>query len=135
MVLVVVGRGAAAACAPACRGAACRAGRHRGRAERRSGDVLFTARDLVTPGRLWLAVVLTIPVLLLTYVPALGFPGWQWVSLVLATPVVLWGGWPFISAAWRALRRGEANMMTLIATGILVIVAVAVDQFARRRSQ
>jgi len=29
-------------------------------------------------------------------------------------------GYPFISAAWRALRRGEVNMMTLIALGILV---------------
>lgn len=38
----------------------------------------------------------------------------------LATPVVWWGGWPFISAAARALRRGEVNMMTLIALGILV---------------
>jgi P-type Cu2+ transporter len=41
-------------------------------------------------------------------------------GFLLATPVVWWGGWPFISAAWRALRRGEANMMTLIALGILV---------------
>jgi P-type Cu2+ transporter len=41
-------------------------------------------------------------------------------SFLLATPVVWWGGWPFISAAWRALRLGQANMMTLIALGILV---------------
>jgi Cu2+-exporting ATPase len=41
-------------------------------------------------------------------------------GFLLATPVVWWGGWPFISAAWRALRRGEVNMMTLIALGILV---------------
>ncbi|MFC3832948.1 MULTISPECIES: copper-translocating P-type ATPase [Deinococcus] len=41
-------------------------------------------------------------------------------GLLLSTPVVWWGSWPFISAAWRALRLGEANMMTLIATGILV---------------
>jgi Cu2+-exporting ATPase len=41
-------------------------------------------------------------------------------GFVLATPIVWWGGWPFISAAWRALRRGEVNMMTLIALGILV---------------
>jgi Cu2+-exporting ATPase len=43
-----------------------------------------------------------------------------WFGLILTTPVVFWGGWPFLSAAWRAARRGEANMMTLIATGILV---------------
>jgi P-type Cu2+ transporter len=41
-------------------------------------------------------------------------------GFLLATPVVWWGGWPFISAAWRALRRGQVNMMTLIAVGILV---------------
>lgn len=42
-----------------------------------------------------------------------------WFGLLLGTPVVWWGGWPFLSAAWRALRRGNVNMMTLIATGIL----------------
>jgi P-type Cu2+ transporter len=41
-------------------------------------------------------------------------------GLLLATPVVWWGGWPFISAAAKALRHGEVNMMTLIALGILV---------------
>jgi len=41
-------------------------------------------------------------------------------GFLLTTPVVWWGGWPFISTAWRALRRGEVNMMTLIALGILV---------------
>jgi P-type Cu2+ transporter len=41
-------------------------------------------------------------------------------GFILATPVVWWGGWPFISSAWRALRQGSATMMTLIALGILV---------------
>src|SRR4029077_10424097 len=41
-------------------------------------------------------------------------------GVLLATPVVWWGGWPFLSGAWRALRAGEVNMMTLIALGILV---------------
>ena len=44
--------------------------------------------------------------------PVLGF--------VLATPIVLWGGWVFLRSAWSALLRREANMMTLIALGILV---------------
>ena len=47
-------------------------------------------------------------------------------GFLLATPVVWWGGWPFISAAWRALRRGEANMMTLIALGILASYSYSV---------
>jgi Cu2+-exporting ATPase len=41
-------------------------------------------------------------------------------GFLLTTPVVWWGGWPFISAAWRAVRLGQVNMMTLIALGILV---------------
>ena len=76
------------------------------RGARRSGDVLFTARDLVTPARLWTAFALTIPVLLLTYIPALGFPGWQWVAFALTTPVALWCASPFHRAMAGGVRRG-----------------------------
>ncbi|GGS09080.1 copper-translocating P-type ATPase [Deinococcus sedimenti] len=78
--------------------------------------------------RFVVSVVLTVPVVLyspigetfgFTAMPPFGL-SMAWFGLLLSTPVVWWGGWPFISAAWRALRRGEANMMTLIATGILV---------------
>lgn len=78
--------------------------------------------------RFVVSLVLTVPVVLyspigetfgFTAMPPFGL-SMAWFGLLLATPVVWWGGWPFISAAWRALRRGEANMMTLIATGILV---------------
>lgn len=72
----------------------------------RTGDVLFTARDLVTPVRLWTAVLLTIPVLLLTYIPALEFPGWQWLCFALATPVALWCASPFHRAMAGGVRRG-----------------------------
>jgi len=41
-------------------------------------------------------------------------------GFVLTSIVVWWGGWPFVSSAWRSLRHGELTMMTLIATGILV---------------
>src|SRR6266581_1421860 len=49
-------------------------------------------------------------------------------SFVLTSIVVWWGGWPFVSSAWRSLRHGELTMMTLIATGILVsyVYSVAV---------
>ncbi|MFQ5614636.1 MAG: heavy metal translocating P-type ATPase, partial [Anaerolineae bacterium] len=40
-------------------------------------------------------------------------------QFLLTTPVVFWGGWPFLSVAGRALGRGQVNMATLIATGIL----------------
>jgi len=69
--------------------------------------------------RLVVAVVLAVPVIVLSMVPAAQFDGWQWVSLVLATPVVLWAGLPFHRAAWANLRHGTATMDTLISMGTL----------------
>lgn len=61
-----------------------------------STDVLFTPRTLVTPERLVLSILLSIPVLVLNR-----FPDWQWACLILATPVVLWGGrGHFIGPRW-----------------------------------
>ena len=69
--------------------------------------------------RLVVAVVLAVPVIVLSMVPATQFDGWQWVSLVLATPVVFWAGLPFHRAAWSNLRHGAATMDTLISMGTL----------------
>ncbi len=40
-------------------------------------------------------------------------------EFLLTTPVIFWGGRPFLSVAWKALLKLEANMATLITTGIL----------------
>jgi Cu+-exporting ATPase len=69
--------------------------------------------------RLAVSLVLAIPTLLLSMVPALQFDNWQWLSLNLATPVVLWGAWPFHRAAWANLRHGTATMDTLLSAGTL----------------
>ena len=78
--------------------------------------------------RFIVSLVVTIPIVLFSPIghnlgfrfdPPFGL-SMEWFGLILATLVVGWGGWPFISSAWRALRRGELNMMTLIALGILV---------------
>src|SRR5881396_394516 len=47
-------------------------------------------------------------------------------GFVLTSVVVWWGGWPFVSSAWRSLLRGALTMMTLIATGILVSYSYSV---------
>lgn len=73
-------------------------------------DVLFTARDLVTPARLITAIVLSIPVIAISYAPALQFPGWQWVCLALATPVALWCALPFHRAMAGGVRRGMSAL-------------------------
>ncbi|CAB4911872.1 unannotated protein [freshwater metagenome] len=69
--------------------------------------------------RLTGAAVLSVPLLLISMVPALQFEHWQWLALQLATPVVLWAGWPFHRAAWQGLRHGAASMDTLISVGTL----------------
>jgi len=65
------------------------------------------------------AAVLSVPLLLISMIPALQFDHWQWLALQLATPVVLWAGWPFHRAAWQNLRHGAASMDTLISIGTL----------------
>src|SRR5215472_3962231 len=68
--------------------------------------------------RLVICTVLTVPVALMAFVPALQFRYYQWVSLVLATPVWAWGAWPFHKAAWASARHLTATMDTLISTGV-----------------
>jgi Cu+-exporting ATPase len=75
--------------------------------------------------RLWVAVALTVPVLLLAMLPMLGVPldRWvgarlnSWLQLILSTPVVLWCGWPFFERGWRSVVTWNLNMFTLIALG------------------
>lgn len=69
--------------------------------------------------RVIISAALTIPVLLVSMIPALQFDNWQWFSLTLAAPVVVWGAWPFHQAAWTNLRHGAATMDTLISVGTI----------------
>ncbi|MEU4779703.1 heavy metal translocating P-type ATPase [Micromonospora sp. NPDC023633] len=69
--------------------------------------------------RLFTAIALSVPVILLAMVPAWQFTYWQWASLTLAAPVVVYGGLPFHRAAWTNLRHGAATMDTLVSLGTL----------------
>jgi len=69
--------------------------------------------------RLFTAIVLSIPVVVLAMVPAWQFTHWQWASLTLAAPVVVYAGLPFHKAAWINLRHGAASMDTLVSLGTL----------------
>lgn len=75
--------------------------------------------------RFWIALVLSVPVLVLEMGGHL-FPALhelispsvsEWVQLVLATPVVLWAGRPFFTRGWVSVRTLKLNMFTLIALG------------------
>ena len=69
--------------------------------------------------RLVASALLTVPVLLISMIPALQFDYWQWLVLQLVTPVVLWGAWPFHRAAWANARHATATMDTLLSVGVL----------------
>jgi Cu+-exporting ATPase len=65
------------------------------------------------------AIVLGIPVLVLSMVESLQFDYWQWLTLTLAAPVITWGAWPFHRAALLNARHGTTTMDTLISVGTL----------------
>ncbi|WP_405955179.1 heavy metal translocating P-type ATPase [Streptomyces phaeochromogenes] len=69
--------------------------------------------------RLTVSVLLALPVVLLSMIPALQFDNWQWLALTLAAPVVVWGGLPFHRAAFTNARHGAATMDTLVSVGTL----------------
>ncbi|MFZ2510883.1 MAG: heavy metal translocating P-type ATPase [Gordonia sp. (in: high G+C Gram-positive bacteria)] len=73
--------------------------------------------------RLLVSVALTLPVIAMAMVPAFQFTYWQWASLALAAPVIVWGAWPFHTAAWTNLKHGAATMDTLISMGTLAAFA------------
>jgi Cu+-exporting ATPase len=69
--------------------------------------------------RLAVAAALTVPVVVLSMVPALQFDGWAWVVFALTTPVVLWSGLGFHRAALMNARHATATMDTLVSIGTL----------------
>jgi Cu+-exporting ATPase len=68
--------------------------------------------------RLILAAVLTVPVVLISMVPAFQFANWGWVAGVLALPVVTWSAWPFHRAAAVNARHLASTMDTLVSIGV-----------------
>ncbi len=91
-----------------------------------TGDVGPNPELIDFSRRFWIGAALTIPILLLTMGPLVGFPIRQWLGegvavwaeFVLATPVILWSGLPFFVRGWKSVVSGNLNMFTLIAMGV-----------------
>ena len=99
-------------------------GEHSGHRESGQADAHDHMKHSVAPAsnlylRFVVSAVLTVPLVLITMIPALQFDYWQWLALALATPVVFWGGLPFHRSAWKAARHGTSTMDTLISLGTL----------------
>ncbi|WP_119870252.1 heavy metal translocating P-type ATPase [Frondihabitans sp. 762G35] len=69
--------------------------------------------------RLVVSAVLTVPVFLMSMIPALQFANWQWLAFALAAPVAVWGALPFHRTAWRQARHLAVGMDTLISLGVI----------------
>ncbi|WP_162630799.1 YHS domain-containing protein, partial [Paracoccus endophyticus] len=92
--------------------------------------------------RFWVGTTLTLPLLVMTMGPLIGFGGVRdifgeratlWVEMILGTPVVLWCGWPFLVRGWNSFRTGNLNMFSLISMGVIAawifsVVAVLAPQ-------
>jgi Cu+-exporting ATPase len=77
-------------------------------------------RDTTTlRNRLVISAALTIPVVLISMIPALQFTYWQWLVFAMTSPVVLWGAYPFHRAALINLRHGATTMDTLVSLGVI----------------
>lgn len=104
-----------------------------------SGDTMMHGGHMMHMGNLkqkfWVALILTIPVILLT--PMMGldlpfqftFPGSDWLVLIVATFLFIYGGKPFLQGAQMELTERKPAMMTLIALGISVAYIYSVWAF------
>ncbi|MEO5315443.1 heavy metal translocating P-type ATPase [Pseudarthrobacter sp. CC12] len=68
--------------------------------------------------RLLVAAIFTLPVLVISMVPAAQFPHWGWVAFALSAPVVSWAAWPFHRAAAINARHLASTMDTLVSIGV-----------------
>ncbi|MDD1478514.1 heavy metal translocating P-type ATPase, partial [Arthrobacter sp. H16F315] len=68
--------------------------------------------------RLLVAAALTLPVLIISMVPAAQFPHWGWWAFALSLPVVTWAAWPFHRAAAINARHLASTMDTLVSIGV-----------------
>ena len=84
-----------------------------------SEDEAHADREADLLRRLQLAVLLSVPAMLIGMIPALRFSGWEWLVAGLATPVILGSGWHFHANAFSNLRHRLTTMDTLVSMGSL----------------
>ncbi|WP_062070858.1 heavy metal translocating P-type ATPase [Demequina sediminicola] len=85
--------------------------------------------------RFIIAATLSVPLMLISMIPAWQFSGWEWLAAALATPVVWWAALPFHRSALASARHRSTNMDTLVTLGTVaawtwstvVVVAHAFD--------
>jgi Cu2+-exporting ATPase len=92
-----------------------------------SDPTMAAAMERDMRNRFFVALVLTIPVILLSPLAVNTFglelidseDARNWLMLVISAPIVWYAGWIFIGGAWTSLQSRALNMAVLVATGVL----------------
>ena len=92
--------------------------------------------------KFWVSLALTIPIVLYSPLPQtfLGwlppiFPGSSLIPALLGSIVFFYGGWIFLSSAWRELKGKAPGMMTLISLAIITAYTYSVFQVLRGQEE
>ncbi len=102
-----------------------------GVAEQGNSDEIELVRERDLRRRLWIATVLSIPIVAVSMIGPFKFAGWQWLVGALSLPVVYWSGSTFHRTALINLTHRSLGMDTLVsigtsaAFGFSVVVLVA----------
>ncbi|MBO6825395.1 MAG: heavy metal translocating P-type ATPase [Sneathiella sp.] len=92
-----------------------------------TGDEGPNPELIVFTRRMWVSAILTVPLLILTMGPLLGFGVIRdlvgernalWMEFALSTPVIIWAGWPFFVRGAKSVLNRSLNMFTLISMGV-----------------
>jgi Cu2+-exporting ATPase len=100
---------------------------HGGMSHDMSDPTMAAAMERDMRNRFFVALALTIPVVLLSPLAVNTFgielldsiDARNWLMLALSAPVVWYAGWVFVGGAWTSLRHRTLNMAVLVATGVL----------------
>jgi Cu2+-exporting ATPase len=100
---------------------------HGGMSHDMSDPTMAAAMERDMRNRFFIALALTIPVVLLSPLAINSFgielvdsmDARNWLMLALSAPIVWYAGWVFIGGAWTSLRHRMLNMSVLIAVGVL----------------
>jgi Cu2+-exporting ATPase len=100
---------------------------HGGMSHDMSDPTMAAAMERDMRNRFFVALVLTIPVVLLSPLAVntldieliASDDARNWLMLALSAPIVWYAGWIFIGGAWTSLRHRSLNMAVLVATGVL----------------
>jgi Cu+-exporting ATPase len=86
--------------------------------------------------RFWLALVLSLPMLINMLLMPWGFmlPGGAWTQLVLTSIIMIVAAGPFITSAWSSFQKHHANMDTLVAIGTATAYVYSIYAMASKQA-